>query len=132
MQLVSEPAIRVSGWDQFDEVVLVATSAERTGSAYQHLFTAQFDSGLTDPDQPAALATLLKPNYPNPFRPSHHSHTLGWLFDLAAPSRPRPASSIFSANGAFGLVSNDLGRACGARRIQRPCCGMGATPPATL
>ena len=106
VQLVSEPAIRVSGWDQFDEVVLVATSAERTGSAYQHLFTAQFDSGLTDPDQPAALATLLKPNYPNPFRPSHHSHTK-LLFDLAAPST-QTRLSIFSANGDL-VWWNDLG-----------------------
>ena len=47
VQLVSEPTIRVSGWDQFDEIVLVASSAERTGLAYQHLFTAQFDPNLT-------------------------------------------------------------------------------------
>ena len=106
VQFVSEPAIRVSGWDQFDEVVLVATSAERTGSAYQHLFTAQFDPSLTDPDQPAALATLLKPNYPNPFRPSHHSHTK-LLFDLAAPST-QTRLSIFSANGDL-VWWNDLG-----------------------
>ena len=58
VQLVSQPTIRISSWDQFDEIVLVATSAERTGLAYQHLFTAQFASNLTD--QPTDLATLLK------------------------------------------------------------------------
>ena len=97
VQLVSEPTIRISGWDQFDEIVLVATAAERTGLAYQHLFTAQFDPNLTDPDVPAALATLLKPNYPNPFRPSQHPHTQ-LAFDLAFPSI-QTRLSIFSANG---------------------------------
>ena len=97
VQLVSEPTIRVSGWDQFDEIVLVASSAERTGLAYQHLFTAQFDPSLTDPDQPAALATLLKPNYPNPFHPGQHAHTR-LAFDLAFPST-QTRLSIFSANG---------------------------------
>ena len=93
VQLVSEPTIRVSGWDQFDEIVLVASSAERTGSAYQHLFTAQFDPDLAD--APAALATLLKPNYPNPFRPGPHPHTR-LAFDLAFPSYPNPPVDFFS------------------------------------
>ena len=97
VQLVSESPIRVTSWDQFDEVVLVATAAERTGLAYQHLFTAQFDPNLTNPDQPAALATLLKPNYPNPFRPSQHK-TTQLVFDLAVPST-QTRLSIFSANG---------------------------------
>ena len=106
VQLVSEPTVRISSWDQFDEIVLVATSAERTGLAYQHLFTAQFDPSLTDPDQPAALATLLKPNYPNPFRPGHHSHTR-LAFDLAFPSR-ETRLALFSANGAL-IWEQDLG-----------------------
>ena len=106
VQLVSEPTIRITGWDQFDEVVLVATSAERTGLAYQHLFTAQFDPSLTDPDRPAALATLLKPNYPNPFRPSHHSHTR-LAFDLAFPSS-KTRLALFAANGTL-VWEQDLG-----------------------
>ena len=104
VQLVSEPTIRVSGWDQFDEIVLVASSAERTGSAYQHLFTAQFDPDLAD--APAALATLLKPNYPNPFRPGPHPHTR-LAFDLAFPST-QTRLSIFSANGTL-VWEKDLG-----------------------
>ena len=106
VQLVSEPTVRVSGWDQFDEIVLVATAAERTGLAYQHLLTAQFDPALTDPDQPAALATLLKPNYPNPFRPSQHGRTR-LAFDLAFPSR-KTRLSIFSTNGTL-VWDKDLG-----------------------
>ena len=104
VHLVSESPIRISGWDQFDEVVLVATSAERTGLAYQHLFAAQFDPNLTD--APAALATLLKPNYPNPFRPGHHSHTR-LAFDLALPSR-NTRLALFTANGTL-VWARDLG-----------------------
>ncbi len=104
VQLVSESPIRVTGWDQFDEVVLVATSAEHTGLAYEHLFTAQFDPDLTD--MPAALATLLKPNYPNPFRPGQHPHTR-LAFDLAFPST-QTRLSIFSANGDL-VWWDDLG-----------------------
>ena len=113
VQLVSEPTIRVSGWDQFDEVVLVATSAERTGLAYQHLFTAQFDPDLTDgpvasatnfpnPFHPAALAA----NYPNPFRPGQHPYTR-LAFALAVPSR-KTHLSIFTANGTL-IWEQDLG-----------------------
>ena len=105
-QLVSEPTVRVTSWDQFDEIVLVATSAERTGLAYQHLFTAQFDPSLTDPDQPAALATLLKPNYPNPFRPRQHPYTR-LAFDLAFPSS-KTRLALFTANGTL-VWEQDLG-----------------------
>ena len=113
VQLVSEPTIRISGWDQFDEVVLVATVAERTGLAYQHLFTAQFDPDLTD--APAAVATdfpnpfhpaALAANYPNPFRPGQHPYTR-LAFALAVPSR-KTHLSIFSTNGTL-IWEQDLG-----------------------
>ena len=104
VQLVSESPIRVNGWDQFDEVVLVATAAEHTGLAYEHLFTAQFDPNLTD--APVALATLLKPNYPNPFLPSRDKITQ-LVFDLAVPSN-QTRLSIFSANGDL-VWWDDLG-----------------------
>ena len=104
VQLVSEPTVRITSWDQFDEVVLVASSAERTGLAYQHLFTVQFDPNLTD--VPAALATLLKPNYPNPFRPGQHPHTR-LAFDLAFPSR-KTRLALFTANGML-VWEQDLG-----------------------
>ena len=105
-QLVSEPTVRITSWDQFDEIVLVATSAERTGLAYQHFFTAQFDPNLTNPDQPAALATLLKPNYPNPFRPGQHPHTR-LAFDLAFPSS-KTRLALFTTNGVL-VWEQDLG-----------------------
>ena len=104
VQLVSEPTVRITSWDQFDEIVLVATSAKHTGLAYQHLFTAQFDPDLTD--APTALATLLKPNYPNPFRPGQHPHTR-LAFDLAFPSR-KTRLALFTANGTL-VWEQDLG-----------------------
>ncbi len=106
VQLVSESPIRVTGWDQFDDIVLVATAAEHTGLAHQHFFAAQFDSSLTDPDQPDALATSLKPNYPNPFRPNHHPHTR-LAFDLAFPSS-KTRLALFTANGTL-VWEQDLG-----------------------
>ena len=106
VQAVSEPTVQIIGWDQFDEIVLVASSAEHTGGAYQHFFAAQFDPNLTDPDQSAPLATLLKPNYPNPFRPGHHQHTR-LLFDLAFPSR-KTRLALFTANGTL-VWEQDLG-----------------------
>ncbi len=106
VQLVSEPTIRVTSWDQFDEIVLVATAAERTGLAHQHFFTAQFDPSLIESDRPAALATRLKPNYPNPFRPPYHSHTR-LAFDLAVPSR-ETRLALFTANGTL-VWEQDLG-----------------------
>ena len=106
VQAVSEPTIQIIDWDRFDEIVLVASSAERTGLAYQHFFTAQFDPSLTDPGQSAPLATLLQPNYPNPFRPGHHQHTR-LAFDLAFPSR-KTRLALFTANGTL-VWEQDLG-----------------------
>ena len=106
VQAVTEPTVQIIDWDQFDEIVLVASSAEHTGGAYQHFFAAQFDPNLTDPDQSAPLATLLKPNYPNPFRPGHHQHTR-LLFDLAVPSR-KTRLALFTANGTL-IWEQDLG-----------------------
>ena len=115
VQLVSEPTVRITSWDQFDEIVLVATAAERTGLAYQHFFTAQFDSSLTDPDRPADLATnypnpfhpaALAANYPNPFRPGQHAHTR-LAFALAVPSR-ETRLALFTTNGTL-VWEQDLG-----------------------
>ena len=106
VQAVTEPTVQIIGWDHFDEIVLVASSAEHTGGAYQHFFAAQFDPNLTDPDQSAPLATLLKPNYPNPFHPGHHQHTR-LLFDLAVPSR-KTRLALFTTNGTL-VWEQDLG-----------------------
>ena len=95
IRLVAEPTLRVAGWDRYDEVVLVVSSAENAGFAYDYQFEVVFDPDLTDL-MPAA-ATLLQPNYPNPFRPIEHQQTR-LVFDLAAPST-ETRLSIFTAAG---------------------------------
>ena len=77
VQLISEPTIRISSWDQFDEIVLVATSAERTGLAYQHLFTAQFDPDLIDRRGQPPSPPCSNPTTPTRSAPAN-IHTPGW------------------------------------------------------
>ena len=92
---VAEPTIRVIDWDQYEEVVLVISSAEDHGVAYPYQVSVEFDPDLTDAQ--AALATLFEPSYPNPFRLGQHRQT-HLVFDLAAPST-QTRLSIFSTNG---------------------------------
>ena len=92
---VTEPTVRVVDWDQYEEIILVISSAEDHGVAYSYQVSVEFDPDLTDAR--AALATLFEPSYPNPFRPSQHRQT-HLVFDLAAPSA-QTRLSIFSTNG---------------------------------
>ncbi|MDE2732995.1 MAG: DUF6055 domain-containing protein, partial [Gemmatimonadota bacterium] len=92
---VAEPTVRVIDWDQYEEIVLVISSAEDHGVAYPYQVSVEFDPDLTDAR--AALATLFEPSYPNPFRLGQHQQT-HLVFDLAAPST-QTRLSIFSTNG---------------------------------
>ena len=92
---VSDPTFRIVGWDQYDEVVVVVSSAENAGFAYHHLYRVEYSPELTD--TPAALATALGPTYPNPFRPDLHQKT-HLIFDLATPST-QTRVAIFSPSG---------------------------------
>ena len=101
---VEDPTFRVVGWDQYDEVVLVVSSAEDAGFAYDYLYEVKYDPGLTD--APPAMATVLRPNYPNPFHPSEHQQTQ-LVFDLLSPS-VQTRLSIFSTTGDL-VWQQDLG-----------------------
>ena len=92
---VAEPTVRVVSWDQYEEVVLVISSAEDHGVAYPYQVSVEFDPDLTDAR--AALATLFDPSYPNPFHLGQHQQTY-LVFDLASPSA-QTRLSIFSTNG---------------------------------
>ena len=92
---VAEPTVRVVDWDQYEEIVLVISSAEDHGVAYPYQVSVEFDPDLTDAR--AALATLFEPSYPNPFRLGQHQQT-HLVFDLAAPSA-QTRLSILSTNG---------------------------------
>ena len=101
---VQDPTVRVVGWDQYDEVVLVVSSAENSGFAYDYLYGVEFDPDLTD--APPAVATALRPNYPNPFHPVEHQQTR-LVFDLVSPST-ETRLSIFSTTGDL-VWQQDLG-----------------------
>ena len=92
---VTEPTVRVVDWDQYEEIILVISSAEDHGVAYSYQVSVEFDPDLTDAR--AAPATLFEPSYPNPFRLGQHQQT-HVVFDLAAPSA-QTRLSIFSTNG---------------------------------
>ena len=92
---VAEPTVRVVSWDQYEEIVLVISSAEDHGAAYPYQVSVEFDPDLTDAR--AALATLFEPSYPNPFHLGQHRQT-HLVFDLATPST-QTRLSIFSTNG---------------------------------
>ena len=92
---VAEPTVRVIDWDQYEEVILVISSAEDHGVAYPYQVSVEFDPDLTDAR--AALATLFEPSYPNPFHLGQHQQT-HLVFDLASPST-QTRLSIFSTNG---------------------------------
>ena len=104
VRTIDEATVRVVGWDQYDEVVFLISSTEDAGFAYDYLYEVEFDPDLTD--APPALATALRPNYPNPFHPSKHQKT--WLiFDLVSPSA-ETRLSIFSTTGDL-IWRRDLG-----------------------
>ena len=94
---VRDPTFRVVGWDQYDEIVLVVSSAENAGFAYDYLYEVEYDSDLTD--VPVALANALRPSFPNPFEPSRHQQT-SLIFDLTTPSIENRLA-IFSPNGSL-------------------------------
>ncbi len=101
---INAPTVRIVGWDQYDEIVLVISSAENSGFAYDYLYGVEFDPDLTD--APPALATELRPNYPNPFHPGEHQQTR-LVFDLISPSAETHLS-IFSTTGDL-VWQQDLG-----------------------
>ncbi|MBI4530835.1 MAG: T9SS type A sorting domain-containing protein, partial [Candidatus Latescibacteria bacterium] len=54
-------------WQRYQEIVVIPLILSRQGAGYQYSYTATYDSGLTK--QPAPKSFVLKPIYPNPFRP---------------------------------------------------------------
>ena len=119
---VAEPTVRVVDWDQYEEIVLVISSAEDHGVAYSYQVSVEFDPDLTDAQ--AALATLFEPSYPNPFHLGQHRQT-HLVFDLAAPST-QTRLSIFSTNGDL-VWWKDLGPRAARENHIVPWDGRNAT-----
>ena len=92
---VDRNPVLLAGWDRFDEVVLVLTVTEPAGSGYGYQVIAEYDPQFVD--EPAPLTFRLEQNFPNPFRPEVHGHTV-FPFDLSEPSR-NTRLSIYTAAG---------------------------------
>lgn len=85
----------ISGWDQYDNVVLVLTETDLTGVSFGYSAAVTYDPDLLDAPPPDAFA--LRESFPNPFRPD-----LGGLatirFDLSEPSKANRLS-IYGSDG---------------------------------
>lgn len=83
----------ISGWDRFDEIVMVVSSTNRTGFNYQYQYSVAYDPDLevaTVPDE-IALTT-----FPNPFVTSQHTVS-SVRYDV--PTAGRVILKIYNANG---------------------------------
>ena len=85
----------LSGWDRYDEVVLVLAQTELSGSGYGYTVRAEYDPDLID--EPVPQRSSLAQNYPNPFYLGRQVHT-AISFALSQPSTSTTLS-IFSAEG---------------------------------
>ena len=84
VQTLNDEQTSVASWDQYREVVMVITSGEESGFAYEYALEVEYDPQLTD--APPALTSVLRPPMPNPvYAGSDQAVRIG--FDLAEPSR---------------------------------------------
>jgi hypothetical protein len=102
---VGEDMQYVTGWDQYNEVVLVLTEIDPVGAAFGYQARITYDPDLLDVPLPTAMR--LGPVYPNPFRSRIHQQL--WLPYALDESSPVTRLSIL--DGAGRLVRRfDLGQ----------------------
>jgi len=101
---VEKTPVSVSGWNRYEDVVLVLTVTEHSGFAYEYSLSVEYDPDLIGAEPPPAF--VLKQNSPNPFRTSRHEHTR-FVFDLDRASSAARLS-IFTTAGRL-VWSRDLG-----------------------
>lgn len=56
--------VDIYDWGNFDSIILIAASLERTGSNYQYQYSVSYDATLTNPNQVTRPALV---SFPNPF-----------------------------------------------------------------
>ena len=95
VQTLNDEQTSVAGWDQYREVVMVITSGEESGFAYEYALEVEYDPQLTD--APPALASVLRPPMPNPFY-AGSDQEVRIVFDLAEASR-ETRISVYTAAG---------------------------------
>lgn len=88
-------AITLSGWDAYDEVVLVISNVDVLGIGYGYELTVEYDPDLRDVPKPLAMA--LEPGRPNPFVAGRHPEAV-FGFELSEPSQ-ETRFSVYAADG---------------------------------
>lgn len=73
----------VYNWGQYDVILLVPASLNRTGFGYQYQYTVIFDSTLVQQSVPPAVTLA---TFPNPFVTTVHANTIV-RYDLPSPGR---------------------------------------------
>ena len=95
VRTLNDEETSVAGWDQYREVVMVITSGEESGFAYEYALEVEYDPQLTD--APPALTSVLRPPMPNPFHASSDEE-VRIVFDLAKASK-ETRISVYAAAG---------------------------------
>ena len=102
--LGSSGNISLTGWDAWDDVVLVLSNVDVVGIGYDYEVIVEYDPDLSD--TPSPLALKLATGTPNPFLPGRHGE-MAISFEL-----PRATSStylsLFTSTGDLVRVF-DLG-----------------------
>ena len=117
VQTLNDEETSVAGWDQYREVVMVITSGEESGFAYEYALEVEYDPQLTD--APPALTSVLRPPMPNPFHASSDEE-VRIVFDLAKASK-ETRISVYGAAGELVWQTAPASRA--ARQGALRCVG---------
>ena len=123
VQTLNDEQTSVAGWDQYREVVMVITSGEESGFAYEYALEVEYDPQLTD--APPALTSVLRPPMPNPFYAGLEQE-VRIVFDLAEASR----ETRISVCSNWQLIWQTA-PASRAARQGHSVLGMAATPRQT-
>ena len=95
VQTLNDEQTSVASWDQYRELVMVITSGEESGFAYEYALEVEYDPQLTD--APLALTSVLRPPMPNPFY-AGSDQEVRIVFDLAEASLATRIS-VYTAAG---------------------------------
>ena len=95
--LGSSGGVSLTGWDAWDEVVLVLSQVDVVGIGYDFEVIVTYDPDLVDGPAPNSL--VLEAGIPNPFRPGFHDETF-INFELDRSST-RTRLTLFAADGTL-------------------------------
>lgn len=93
--LGEDGSVSISGWDAWDDVVLVISNVDVIGIGHEYEVAVTYDPALVDGPAPTSLVLRVGPH--NPFRPELHGETfLTFELDRASAST---SLTLFAADG---------------------------------